>query len=225
MARRPLVIAFDVIETLFPLEPLRTRIIDAGLPGHVLELWFTRLLRDAFALTATSGYRPFAEIAAGALASATGHTLSDDTVRGILAGFVELDPHPDVAVALGRARQAGVPVITLTNGSARTTRALLERAGVLDDVQQVLSVDDIQRWKPAPEIYRHAARVCQLEPEQLALVAAHAWDIHGAHHAGLVTGWVSRLENQYPPVFARPDVTGADLVGVVDALLALPSTG
>ncbi|MTD52575.1 haloacid dehalogenase type II [Amycolatopsis pithecellobii] len=219
MARRPLVIAFDVIETLFPLEPLRARILAAGAPGHVLELWFTRLLRDAFALTAAGGYRPFGEIAAGALESIT--SLSEDAVRGIVAGFAELDPHPDVAPALRRVREAGVSVITLTNGSAHTTRTLLRRAGVLDDVQQVLTVDDIQRWKPAPEIYQYAAHACQVEPGQVALVAAHGWDLHGAHQAGLVTGWVSRLEGRFPPVFAPPDVTGDGLVEVVEALLAL----
>jgi 2-haloacid dehalogenase len=89
-------------------------------------------------------------------------------------------------------------------------------------VRQVISVDDVQRWKPAPQIYRHAAKVCQVDPQQIALVAVHGWDTHGAHEAGLVTGWVSRLEGRLSPIFARPDVTGADLVEVVEALLALP---
>jgi hypothetical protein len=54
VATRPLVIAFDVIETLFPLKPLRQRLVAAGQPGQVLELWFSTLLRDAFALVASS---------------------------------------------------------------------------------------------------------------------------------------------------------------------------
>jgi 2-haloacid dehalogenase len=37
MANRPRVMAFDVIETLFPLEPVRRRFVDAGQPGHLLE--------------------------------------------------------------------------------------------------------------------------------------------------------------------------------------------
>lgn len=223
MARRPLIIAFDVVETLFPLEPLRQRITDAGQPGHILELWFSLLLRDAFALTASGGYRPFADIARSALVSATSHALSDDAAHGIVAGFGELDAHPDVEPAMRRAHDAGVHVIALTNGSPGTTRSLLQRAGVEGYVQRVLSVDDIQRWKPAPEIYRHAVAACQVEPEQMALVAAHGWDIHGAHQVGLVTGWVSCLESHFPPTFAPPDVTGDDLVEVVDALLALPA--
>jgi 2-haloacid dehalogenase len=223
MAIRPLVIAFDVIETLFPLEPVRQRIIAAGAPGQVLELWFTRLLRDAFALAAAGGYAPFAELATHALASATANTLPEETVRGIVAGFAELDPHPDVEPALRRVRDAGVRVVTLTNGSARTTSALLRRAGVEQHVERVLSVEDVRRYKPAPQVYRHAADTCQVPPARVALVAAHAWDTHGAHAAGLVTGWVGRHKGRYPNVFTAPEVTGDDLVEVVDGLLRLPS--
>ena len=62
MIGRPQVIAFAVVETLFPLEPLRQRLVDAGQPPGVLELWFARLLRDGFALAASGGDRPFAEV-------------------------------------------------------------------------------------------------------------------------------------------------------------------
>jgi len=223
MAKHPLVIAFDVIETLFPLDPLRQRLVDAGQPGHVLELWFSRILRDTFALAASGGYRPFPEVAANALASATDGDLTDDAARDLVAGFAELAPHPDVEPAMRRTWEAGVRVVTLTNGTARNTRTLLANAGVDHYVELVLSVDDIRRWKPAPEIYLHAAEACGVPPDRVALVAAHSWDTHGAHRAGLTTGWVSRLEHRYGEVFDPPDVTGDDLVAVVDRLLALPT--
>ncbi|MGH9249027.1 MAG: haloacid dehalogenase type II [Acidimicrobiales bacterium] len=221
MAKRPVVIAFDVIETLFPLEPVRQRLVDAGLPGHLLELWFARLLRDGFALAASDSYRPFGEIAAAALRSTAGSPLNDETVQTILAGFAALDPHPDVKPAIDLAREAGVRMVTLTNGSAQNTTALLGRAGIDGDIEQVLSVDDVQRWKPAAEIYRHAANSVQMPPERVALVAAHAWDTHGAHQARLTTGWVARLEDEFPAIYAPPDVTGQDLVEVVSGLLDL----
>ncbi|WP_129663617.1 haloacid dehalogenase type II [Phytoactinopolyspora endophytica] len=222
MATRPEVIAFDVIETLFPLEPIRQQLVDAGQPGHVLDVWFSRLLRDAFALVASGGYRPFGDVAAAALRSTVGSALDDDAVRTVLAGFAELDPHPDVEPAVRVAAEAGLRMVTLTNGTAKNTRTLLRRAGIETDIEQVLSVDDIQRWKPAPEIYRHAAHSTGVAPERVALVAAHAWDTHGAHQAGLTTGWVARLEDQVPAIFATPDVVGNDLVEVVRDLAALP---
>jgi 2-haloacid dehalogenase len=221
MAQRPLVIAFDVIETLFPLEPLRTRITEAGQPGHLLELWFARLLRDAFALTAAGGYRPFPEVAAGALTAVTGNALGDREVQQIVAGFGELDPRPDAEPAVRAARDAGLRVVTLTNGSARNTGALLERAGLRQQVERVISVHEVRRWKPVPEPYRHAAAVCEVPADRVALIAAHGWDVHGARHAGLTTGWVSHLEGHFPAVFDPADVNGDDLVTVVDGLLQL----
>lgn len=57
----------------------------------------------------------------------------------------------------------------------------------------------------------------------MALVAVHAFDCHGAHAAGLTTGWASRLELRYPDVFHPADVYGDDLVAVAEGLLALPA--
>lgn len=219
MTERPLVVAFDVIETLFPLEPMRARLVRAGQPGTLLELWFARILRDAFALTAAGDFRTFAEVAASALVSVTKSGLAARDVDDVLAGFRELEPHADAEPALRAVRDAGVRAITLTNGSAATTEALLRRAGLDEYVERAVSVDEVGGWKPAPQPYLHAATICGVQPAQMALVAAHSWDIHGARQAGLATGWVSRLEGQPPAVFGAADVSGPDLVTVVSALL------
>jgi 2-haloacid dehalogenase len=86
-----------------------------------------------------------------------------------------------------------------------------------------MSVDEIQVWKPQPAPYRHALSRLDLAGDRVAMVAVHAWDTHGAHAAGLVTGWASRQEGVYAAVFDPPDVRGADLVEVVDGLMALTS--
>ena len=49
-------VAFDVIETLASLEPLRDRLVDAGQPPGLLETWYTRILRDGMALSMTGDY-------------------------------------------------------------------------------------------------------------------------------------------------------------------------
>jgi 2-haloacid dehalogenase len=205
-----------------PAQAAAPAFIRAGQSGHLLELWFSTLLRDAFALVAAGGYRPFGEIAANALRSTADSPITDQQVHDVLAGFAELDPHPDVEPAMRTARDAGIRVITLTNGSASTTAGLLRRASLDRYIEASLSVDDIRRWKPAPEIYLHAVHTCRVPPGRVALVAAHAWDTHGAQQAGLLTGWVARMANAYPSIFTAPDITGSTLVEVVDGLLALP---
>jgi hypothetical protein len=57
MRSRPLAVAFDIIETVFSLGHLRSRLDAAGVPGQALEVWFAQTLRDAFALDATTGAR------------------------------------------------------------------------------------------------------------------------------------------------------------------------
>lgn len=218
-AHRPDVVAFDVVETLFSLAPVEDALRPLGVP---LPLFFTRLLRDGFALAAAGGHQPFREVAASALRGlAPG---GDDVDRqAVLDAFGHLPAHLDAAPAIERLVDAGVRVVTLTNGGAETTGRLLASAGLDRHVDRVISVDEAGRWKPAAQPYLHAASLLGRPPAEVALVAVHSWDIHGARRAGLVTGWCSRTEGTFPAVFERPDVTGADLVDVAGGLLRLPT--
>ena len=59
MTRRPVAVAFDVIETLMSIEPLRGRLTDIGQPAYLLEAWYTRTTRDGMALSATTDFVAF----------------------------------------------------------------------------------------------------------------------------------------------------------------------
>jgi len=222
MAIRPSAVAFDVVETLMPLEPLAARLERTGLPRPVLREWFTRLLLYGVSLSAAGDYVRFPEVAAEALRAVSGYRLADRDVEYVLAGFAELPAHPDAEPAMRRLAGAGVRVCCLTNGSADTTEAFLARTRLEPYVERVISVAEAGSWKPPARVYHHAADVLELPPEWVALVAVHAWDCHGAKRAGLTTGWASRLEGRYGSLFAPADVTGADLAEVADGLLALP---
>ncbi len=213
-------VAFDVNETLFALESLAPAFTGIGLRPALVPLWFSQLLRDGFALTAMGGYRPFAGLAADSLRALDPRRVDDAAVTAVLTAFRELDPHPDVEPALRLLGDAGVPVVTLTNGDAEVVSTLLARAGLTTYVRHSLSVDAVRRWKPAAEPYRWAARELGVEPGRLALVAMHPWDCAGANAAGLISGWVNRVDAGWPRAFRQPDVTGSDLPEVVTALLA-----
>jgi 2-haloacid dehalogenase len=221
-ARRLDAVVFDVVETLFGLDVVVDALTGFGLERSTLEVFFTRMLRDGFALGCTGAYRPFADFADASL-TVVAPTLDDAQRRSVLSAFGELTAHSDVRPAFERLRSEGVRIATLTNGSATNTARLLERCDLAEFVELVMSVDEIQVWKPQPAPYRHALSRLDLAGDRVAMVAVHAWDTHGAHAAGLVTGWASRQEGVYATVFDPPDVRGADLVEVVDGLLALTS--
>ncbi|WP_163506400.1 HAD family hydrolase [Fodinicola acaciae] len=220
--KRPKVVLFDVFETLLSLEPLRERIVEVGQPAHLLELFFTRTLRDGMALTLAGTYQPFGAVARAALAQASGWTLDDEQVEYVVGGFAELPVHPDVIPALDKLADAGIPARAFTHGPAEVAATALRGAGAYQRLTGVVSAADVQTWKPPKPAYLYACATAGVQPHQAALVAAHSWDTHGAGRAGLITGFVTRLEGRVPPIVDTPDVVADRLDEVVLGLLALP---
>jgi 2-haloacid dehalogenase len=181
-----------------------------GAPGQLLELWFASTLRDGFALTAAGAHSDFRTVALGVLRGQLARVEAlrrepGDAAEHIVAGFGELDVHPDVPEGVRRFADAGVRMATLTNGAAEVAEKPLERAGLDDLVERRLSVGEVRRWKLAPEPYCHAARELGASPEECVLVAVHPWDIDGAKRAGRQAAWINRKRAPYPDFFERPD--------------------
>jgi 2-haloacid dehalogenase len=89
----------------------------------------------------------------------------------------------------------------------------------------VLSADTVRRLKPAPEPYRMAAERLGVAVDQVRLIAAHAWDVAGAARAGCATAFVARPSKVLDPLVERPEIVGADLAEVADAILAVDGDG
>lgn len=211
-------ILFDVIETVFSLDRLGQMMQTKRLPAAARDLFFAQLLRDAFALSATGVFKPFVEVASGTLEVVlANHGLSADetTVRDILGQFGALEPHPDVLPALELARDQGVRVAFLTNGSKANTEKLVAQNGFEPLVDAVISIEDLQVWKPSMAVYKGALERLDGDPESTLMIAAHAWDLQGAAHAGLRTGWVRRQDARFHAAMTAPDVQAESLVEVV----------
>jgi 2-haloacid dehalogenase len=218
------VIVFDVNETLSDMAPLAGRFADVGAPELLAKVWFASLLRDGFALTVTGGKPAFSRLAEGALrAVLAGVALNrpaGEAVDHILAGFAGLGVHPDVPNGVRDLRRHGLRLVTLSVGSAGVAERLLSGAGLRGEFQQLLSASDAGAWKPARAAYMHAVRTCSAAPDEVLLVAVHPWDIHGAHGAGLRTGWINRQQTPYPDCFAAPDLQAPDLVSLAGQIVA-----
>jgi 2-haloacid dehalogenase len=221
------VCVFDVNETLLDLgalDPHFERVFGEASArqawfGQFLALWLTEML--------TGEYTNFGTIGGGALemvAKRQGVDLSDEDKQRILGDMQELPPHPEVEDALGRLRDAGIRLATLTNSTQQVADAQIDNSGLRDYFEQVLSADTVQRLKPAPEPYRMAAESLGVEVGQIRLVAAHAWDVVGAMRAGCAAAFVARPGMVLNPLAARPDVVGADLREVAAQILEIETT-
>jgi 2-haloacid dehalogenase len=215
------VLVFDVNETLLDLAPLRDPFARAFGDAAPLGEWFARLLHGSLVATLTDAYEDFASIgrrALDAVAARRGRELPPPERDAILGTMLELPAHPEVPVALSRLRSAGFPLATLTNSSPQMARSQLEHAGILELFDQVLSVEEVRRYKPAPEPYLMAAERLGVPPSEMRMVAAHDWDVWGAMRAGCAAAYVSRTE--VPFVLGRPpNLVGPDLSAVADTIL------
>jgi 2-haloacid dehalogenase len=215
------VLVFDVNETLLDLGVLKDPFAQTfGDPSSMGE-WFARLLHGSLVATLTDSYEDFGSLAGRSLEAVAfrrGHTLSDEDRDGILGAMRTLPAYPEVPDALAKLRAAGFPLATLTNSSLQMARAQLEHAGILDLFDHVLSVEDVRRYKPAPEPYRMAAARLRVPPSEMRMVAAHDWDVWGAKRAGCAAAYVARSD--VPFVLGEPPgVVGVDLSAVADAIL------
>lgn len=216
------VCVFDVNETLLDLGSLDPYFEDVFGDASVRRAWFLQMLQSAFVATITNAYSDFGALGAAALemvAERQGVELSDGDRQRILGGMRELPPHPEVAESLGRLRDAGIRLATLTNSTQQVAEAQMESSGLKDYFEQNLSADSVSRLKPAPEPYRMAAESLGVEIGEIRLVAAHAWDVAGALRAGCAAAFVARPGMVLDPLVERPDVVGADLAEVADRIL------
>ncbi|WP_235883362.1 HAD-IA family hydrolase [Saccharopolyspora elongata] len=169
-------------------------------------------------------YEPFPAVAASALRTLARGDIGDAGVAHVVTGFAELPAHPDVEPAMKILAESGTAMVCLTNGAEETTEGFLRRNGLEAYVDQIISVSEADSWKPRTRVYRYALERLRRSADEVALVAVHAFDCHGAKRAGLTVGWASRLEGHYAEVFRSADVTGTDLVDVVRGLLELPQS-
>lgn len=210
---------FDIIGTCFSLEKPRQALARLGAPEHALELWFAQSLRDSFAFSHAGGYVPLRDMLRAELARTVrllGLQPSDDELRGVLSTFAELDPRPDLGDAVKVLANGDWHLLALTMGAAEATRGLLERAGIADLFEGLISCDSIPVTKPNRAVYELALERSRAETW---MVAAHAWDIAGASRAGLRTAFITSVEGLYLDVYPKPDLTANSLLEAARAMI------
>jgi len=227
---QPKVLAFDVFGTVVDWHGSIAREIDA-LPLAVSG--------DEFALAWRAGYQPAMQrVRSGELA----WTSIDDLHRMILDELLEqfrirhldeaakrdlnrvwhrLDAWPDAVAGLQRLKSRFM-ICTLSNGNIGLLADMAKHAGLPWDC--ILSAEVFRAYKPDPATYLGVARVFDLQPHDVMLVAAHHEDLAGARSCGLGTAYVERpLEfgaARPKDVSARPenDLHVRDLIDLADRL-------
>ena len=190
----PRVLAFDVFGTVVDWHGSIRREVDAMGLG---------IDAGAFALAWRAGYQPaMRRVMSGEL----GWTLIDDLHRMILDQILEefgvrqlseadkrqlnkawhrLDPWPDAVKGLTRLKQQYL-ICSLSNGNIGLLTHMAKHGGLPWDC--VLSAEVFKAYKPDPAVYLGVARVFDVAPAAVMLVAAHRDDLAAARACGCHRG-------------------------------------
>ncbi len=216
---RPELLAFDVNETLLDLAPLMRRVDDVvGAPAGE---WLVRALHASLVANEVGWYRPFDEIGVDALvglARRRGLSLSPASAGEVVQTMWRLPIHLDVYNALERLFDDGYAMVALTNNSTAAANAQIEAAGLHVFLRRVISVEEVELFKPAAEVYLHAARVMKVESRSMMMVAAHDWDCAGAMAIGARAALVARHGARWSLPGSGPELTVEDLTALAAAL-------
>ena len=120
------------------------------------------------------------------------------------------------AVAFVRALSGTVPIAVASNGRRRDVHGLLERVGLLALFDEIVTIDDVPRGKPAPDPYLRAASRLGLEPGDLVVFEDSAPGAAAGRSAGCTVIGVNADRATDLPAHARLR-TFDDLDYTVDA--------
>ena len=192
------VLAFDIFGTVVDWH---------GSITQEMQQRYPQVDGDAFALAWRAGYAPaMARVMSGELP----WTLIDDLHRQILntilpdfglshLGELEraqlnrvwhrLAAWPDVVAGLTRLKAKYI-LCTLSNGNLNLLTRLSKQAALPWDC--ILSAETFHAYKPDPRTYGGVARVFDVAPAQVMLVATHHDDLAAARAFGLRTAYIER---------------------------------
>ncbi len=222
---RPKVLFFDVNETLLDLGPLKKSVAAAlGGKENLVTLWFTTMLQYSLVMTTGNRYKDFGEIGAATLTMVAANNnidLDEKDAKEAISPIKSLPPHPEVKQALENLRAENFKLVSLTNSSNEAVRTQFENAGLIKLFDEMLSIEDIGKYKPHHDTYNWASRKMGIKPEESMLIAAHGWDIAGALWANWRAAFVSRPGKQLFPLAPLPEIIEPDLEQVADKILTL----
>jgi 2-haloacid dehalogenase len=130
----------------------------------------------------------------------------------ILEGYRNLAAYPDAAFGLTQLKARGFKLVAFSNGVEHTLSELLDNAGLLRYLDEIISVDELKTFKPDPRVYAHLARRLNVAPNDTWLVSSNPFDLIGAKAAGLKGAWIRRNSSAvFDPWDIHPDLVASDL--------------
>ena len=225
------VVVFDAYGTLFDVYSIAA-MADRQHPGHgatIATLWrdkqieYTRLiaLSDPLGDGGSRYYQSFWDITRAALRYTLERLalpLSQENEEALMGQYARLEAFPENLGVLQQLRKQGMATAILSNGNTDMVGSAVQNAGMVDLLDQVISVEGIRTFKTTPASYGLVNRAFGVQPHEVLFVSSNAWDALGATWFGFKTLWVNRQKLPFEAIGPKPHFSGPDLRAVFEAL-------
>ncbi|HEX2913845.1 MAG TPA: haloacid dehalogenase type II [Chloroflexia bacterium] len=200
---------FDAYGTLFDVRSVQSR-CEEVFPGYgaaITTMWRTKQLEYSWLRSLMNRYADFWQVTEDGLrytCLALGLEPDQTALERIMESYLSIAPYPDTGQALQAL--APYPLAILSNGTPSMLEAAVRNAGLEAVFSAVLSVDEIQIYKPHPSVYGLATAKLNLPPEEIAFVSSNGWDVAGAKAFGFYVCWLNRTNAPVEELDVRPDL-------------------
>lgn len=210
------VIVFDAFGTLLNIASIDERLKHhfGDRAAEVAGIWRQKQLEYTWLRSLMERYENFTKVTADALQFACNQLnieLDEIVLVDLMNHYDALKVYPEVPQALALLNQK-FKLGILSNAN----QTLLENNVAFNNIgpylETVLSVDQIQRYKPIPKVYELPVNFFSTSKERVAFVSSNTWDVAGAASVGLKVIWANRKGGVPEQLGFAPDIVVTDLL-------------
>lgn len=221
-----MILAFDVYGTLIDTSGVQKRLesLIGSIAPAFSDKWREKQLEYSFRRAAMNRYVPFATCIEDALMFCNEYfktQLSSAERNELLSLYAHLPAFSEVKEALTTLSSKSFELWAFSNGTHAAVTQLLEANELATYFKGVVSVDEVQTFKPSPRVYQHFAQRVGIDIAQCCLISGNSFDVLGAVDTGMSAVWVKRSEQQ---VFDPWGVDATVKVADLNQLAALSET-
>lgn len=206
------VLAFDVYATLintYGMVDLLQRYIGEEKAMPFATLWRDKQLEYSFRRSMMNQYEPFYTCTSNSLdycIEAFNVKITRDQHFSLIKRYQSLPVFKDVVKALQSiSERSDLKIYALTNGPLEDVERLFEDEGINQYFIDIISADEIRKYKPDPAVYQHFLERTGARADDSWLISGNGFDVIGATTFGFNSVWIKRTENQLlDPWGARP---------------------
>lgn len=206
---------FDAYGTLFDVHAAVREHATALGPDSaaISETWRNKQLEYTWVRTLAGQYRDFWDLTQEALDFALARfPHANQGVRDdLLEAYWKLAAYDEVQEVLAQLQASGAKTGILSNGSSAMLDAAVQSAGLNTVLDTVLSVDQINIFKPRREVYQMVLDGLNVEAGDVSFQSSNRWDIAGAKAFGFNTVWCNRTAQPDEYTDMAADQTISDL--------------